>query len=91
MVSKYPLELLDEITAQVLAYGQRLQAAAPEGRFITISYVAEPFLNAFAHSRGGAFPHSPDQPTTPTFGFLWYTSDISLPSGKSSSPSSKMF
>ena len=37
-ISNYPVELLNEIYTQVLALGNRLQAAAPPGRFISIGF-----------------------------------------------------
>ena len=80
-ISNYPVELLNEIYTQVLALGNRLQAAAPPGRFISIGFATEPMLDPFAHSRGGAYQHQPGQLQTPAFPYLWYTSDISVPYG----------
>ena len=61
----YPISILNEMATQVAAFGSQLQAQNNDS-IISVNLTSEPFLSAFAHSKGGAYPHSPDRPVTPT-------------------------
>lgn len=64
-ILKYTLPILEEMAAQVLKTGTALTAQS-NGSLVSVSWSAEPFLNPFAHSRGGAYPHPPTRQVTPS-------------------------
>ncbi|KAL5512398.1 hypothetical protein ACEPAG_3390 [Sanghuangporus baumii] len=63
-VTNYPLDLLNQITEEVVVLEGRL-TRANDGLPVIVGVSAEPFLNPFSNSRGGAYPHPPSRQVTP--------------------------
>lgn len=67
-ITRYTIPVLDAMLAQVLnatAFLLSHPSTLPNST-IQVSFAAEPFLNVNTHSRGGAWPHTPSRPTTPS-------------------------
>ena len=79
-ITKCTTSILDEAITQLKSAELRLRTQYPS-LAINVSYYAEPFVNANAHSLGGAYPHDPARPTTPSLCLLGYSIDTSLSSG----------
>lgn len=71
------------MVAQVNAFGQRL-TEQNNGSTILVVVQPEPFYQPFTHSRGGAYPHSPDRELTPACPFIVYSANANDPLGTSS-------
>ncbi|KAI5120619.1 hypothetical protein M0805_008094 [Coniferiporia weirii] len=76
-ITRYSKSLLDVMVAQVQSLGSQL-AAQNNGSTVIVSISPEPFLNPFAHSQGGAYPHPPSRQVTPASPFIAYQTDPSL-------------
>ncbi|OCB92283.1 FAD-binding domain-containing protein [Sanghuangporus baumii] len=63
-VTDYPVDLLNHIAEEVIVLEGRL-TRANDGLPVVVAVSAEPFLNAFSHSRGGAYPHPSSRQVTP--------------------------
>ncbi|KAL5500908.1 hypothetical protein ACEPAH_9295 [Sanghuangporus vaninii] len=63
-VTDYPVDLLNHIAEEVVVLEGRL-TRANDGLPVVVAVSAEPFLNAFSHSRGGAYPHASSRQVTP--------------------------
>ncbi|PAV20386.1 FAD-binding domain-containing [Pyrrhoderma noxium] len=80
-ITEYTTSFLNEVVTQLKSTELRLRLQYPS-LAINVSYYAEPFVNANAHSLGGAYPHDPARPTTPSLCFLSYSVDTNLSSGE---------
>ncbi|KAL5522235.1 hypothetical protein ACEPAF_2092 [Sanghuangporus sanghuang] len=63
-VTDYPVDLLNHIAEEVIVLEGRL-TRANDGLPVVVAVSAEPFLNAFSRSRGGAYPHPSSRQVTP--------------------------
>lgn len=80
-ILNYPISVLNEMSAQVDAFGNRLHSENPDID-LSLSMSPEPFLSAFAHSKGGAYPHSPSRPVTPSsMSIIYQTPNTSVTLG----------
>ena len=78
----YPKAVLDEIATQIQAFGSQVQSENPDIQ-IVMSMAPEPFLGVNNHSRGGAYPHPPSRPVTPSsLSLIYQTPNGTVPVGK---------
>ncbi|OCB87794.1 FAD-binding domain-containing protein [Sanghuangporus baumii] len=77
-ITKYTVPVLEEMIAQVTAFGQRL-TEQNNGSSILVVVQPEPFYQPFTHSHGGAYPHSSDRELTPACPFIVYSANASDP------------
>lgn len=63
------MPVLEEIVTQVINTGNAVTAQSADALAV-VSCSAEPFLDPFAHSRGGAYPHPPTRQVTPGSPFV---------------------
>ncbi|KAL5476868.1 hypothetical protein ACEPAI_3054 [Sanghuangporus weigelae] len=77
-ITKYTVPVLEEMIAQVTAFGQRLTEQS-NGSSILVVVQPEPFYQPFTRSRGGAYPHFPDRELTPACPFIVYSANASDP------------
>ena len=57
-------------------------AKANNGLPVIVNMVPEPFLNPFAHTRGGAYPHDPARPVKPGSPDITFEVDQSMSLGE---------
>ncbi|KAL5523069.1 hypothetical protein ACEPAF_1336 [Sanghuangporus sanghuang] len=60
----HPVALLRTIVQEIISTEAEL-TKANNGKTVSVNMVPEPFLNPFAHSRGGAYPHEAARPVKP--------------------------
>ena len=78
----YPIPVLNEMVTQVAAFGSQLQAENNES-IISVNAKPDPFISAFAHSKGGAYPHSPSRPLTPAaMAIIYQIPNATVPLGE---------
>lgn len=85
-LTHYTTSLLNKVVQGISALGKNL-TAANNGSTVTVNFVAEPFVSPFAHSRGGAYPHSPSRQATPGPVNTGYLIDPATSPGKQSTDS----
>ena len=79
-IANYTKPILDEMALQVKSFASRLVEEKNDST-IRVNIAAEPFLNPFSHSRGGAYPHDPNRQVTPSTPSIRYQEDPGTPLG----------
>ena len=80
-VTKYTKPLIDEMAQLVISTESDLRNRFPQMNF-TARIALEPFINANAHSLGGAYPHPSSRPVTPASAEITYSISPNLSTGK---------
>lgn len=60
----HPAPLLRAVVEEIISTEAKL-TKAHNGLTVSVHMAPEPFLNPFAHSKGGAYPHEPRRPVNP--------------------------
>ncbi|KAL5480972.1 hypothetical protein ACEPAI_9913 [Sanghuangporus weigelae] len=76
----HPVPLLRTIVHEIISTEAQLTKAS-NGKTVSVNTVPEPFLNPFAHSRGGAYPHEAARPVKPGSPDITWEVDVSLSGG----------
>ena len=68
---QYTQPVMKEIVNQIMTLGEKLTTES-NGSLVVVSVAPEPLFQPNSHSRGGAFPHSPDRQLTQASPFIAY-------------------